>query len=184
MPVHATHLHFIVVSKIKNILRIVTTPALYIEMARTLGYYFYEHVAPMRSVRKGARVDIHPTVSLRFGENITLGDDVIIEANCSIWASQGSKISIGNNSAIAFGTMVISSNHGFSKSNSYTKQPIQEKDVVIEDDVFVGANCVIMYGVTLGKGAVIGAGTVVSRDIPADTIVVGKSRDLDFYKRR
>ena len=61
---------------------------------------------------------------------------------------------------------------------------MKEKDVSIEDDVFVGANCVIMHGVTLGKGCVIGTGSVVSKSIPPNTIVVGKSRDLSLFKRR
>ena len=171
-------------SKIRNIFRILITPQLYSEFARLLGYYFYEHVLPSTTISKGNNVDIHPTVSLRFGRNIELGDDVIIEANCCIWASPNSKIRIGNNSGIAYGTMIISSNHGIYKSASYTDQPMREKDISIEDDVWVGANCVIMHGVTLGKGSVIGAGTVVSKNISNNTIAVGKSRDLSLFQRR
>ncbi len=171
-------------NKILNILKILANVTLYKEAARWIGYYYYEHVVPISKVSKKSNVDIHPTVSLRFGENIEFGDDVIIEANCCIWASENSKIKIGNNSGVAYGTMVISSNHGFLKAKSYTEQAMVEKDVVIEDDVFVGANCVIMAGVTLGKGSVIGAGTVISKSIPPDTIVFGNSRKLSMFQRR
>ncbi len=171
-------------TRLLNILKIIFNPTLYSEALRYLVYYFYEHVVPISKINKGKDVDIHPTASLRFGENITLGDNVLIEANCCVWASKGSKIKIGANSAVAFGTMVISSNHGFFKKESYTKQEILEKDIVIEGDVFIGANCVIMYGVTIGTGSVIGAGTVVSKNIPAYSVVVGKSRSLTILDRK
>jgi len=49
--------------------------------------------------------------------------------------------------------------------------------IVIEDDVKIGANAVVIAprGATLriGRGARIGAGTVVTRDVPAQSIVVG-----------
>lgn len=157
---------------------------LYVEAARWFSYYYYEHVVPVARVQKGENVDIHPTVSFRFGENIFLGNDVIIEGNCAVWASKKSKIVIGDNSGIAYGTMVVSSNHGFFKSKSYTDQEIKERDVIIGNDVFVGANCVIMCGVTIGKSSVIGAGTVVSKNIPANSIVVGQSRSLSMFERR
>ena len=171
-------------TRLFNILKIIFSPTLYTEAVRYLVYYFYEHVVPISKINRGKSVDIHPTASLRFGENITLGDNALIEANCCVWASKGSKIHIGENSAVAYGTMVISSNHGFLKRESYTKQEILEKDIVIEDDVFIGANCVIMYGVTIGKGSVIGAGTVVSKNIPAYSVAVGKSRNLTILDRR
>ena len=167
-----------------NILKMLVSKTLFVEGARWISYYYYEHVVPIAQIQKGSHVDIHPTVSLRFGENIFLGNNVIIEGQCAVWASKGSKIMIGNKSGIAYGTMVVSSNHGFFKSKSYTEQTIQETDVIIEDDVFIGANCVIMYGVTIGKGSVIGAGTVVSKNIPPYSIVAGKSRDLLILKRR
>ena len=171
-------------TKIFSILKLLANTSFYRELARWAGYYYYEHAIPISRVRRGENVYIHPTVSLRFGENIKLGNDVIIEANCCLWASENSKVSIGNNSGIAYGTMIISSNHGFFKLKSYTDQSMVEKDIVIEDDVFVGANCVIMAGVTLGEGSVIGAGTVVSKNIAPYSIVVGKSRDLSVFQRR
>ena len=171
-------------ARLINILKIIFNPTLYSEIVRYFIFYFYEHVIPISKIRRGKDVNIHPTTSLRFGENITLDNNSLIEANCCLWASKGSKIHVGQNSAVAYGTMVISSNHGFSKRESFTKQEISEKDIVVEDDVFIGANCVIMYGVTIGKGSVIGAGTVISKNIPAYSVVVGKSRNLTILDRR
>lgn len=37
----------------------------------------------------------------------------------------------------------------------------------------IGAGSVILPGLTIGEGAVVGAGSVVTKDVPANTIVVG-----------
>lgn len=37
----------------------------------------------------------------------------------------------------------------------------------------IGSNVTIMCGVTIGEGALVGAGAVVTKDVPANTVVVG-----------
>ena len=41
------------------------------------------------------------------------------------------------------------------------------------DDVWIGGGALVLPGVTVGDRAVIGAGSVVTKDVPADTVVVG-----------
>lgn len=43
----------------------------------------------------------------------------------------------------------------------------------IEDGVSIGANAVVIGGIVVGENAIIGAGAVVTKDVPADTSVVG-----------
>jgi acetyltransferase-like isoleucine patch superfamily enzyme len=37
----------------------------------------------------------------------------------------------------------------------------------------IGSNATIMCGVTIGEGALVGAGAVVTKDVPANTVVIG-----------
>jgi acetyltransferase-like isoleucine patch superfamily enzyme len=37
----------------------------------------------------------------------------------------------------------------------------------------IGSNATVLAGVTIGEGALVGAGAVVTKDVPADAIVVG-----------
>ena len=60
--------------------------------------------------------------------------------------------------------------------------------VLIKENAKVGANVTILPGVIIGKNALIGAGSVVTKNVPADAVVVGnpakiikKVFDL-FYK--
>ena len=50
--------------------------------------------------------------------------------------------------------------------------------MVIADDAWLGTNAVILPGVRVGNGAVVGAGAVVTKDVPANAIVVGNPARL------
>ncbi|MEU9131179.1 acetyltransferase [Kitasatospora sp. NPDC048540] len=45
--------------------------------------------------------------------------------------------------------------------------------VLLEDDTTVGSNAVVLQGRKVGRGAFVGAAAVVTRDVAADTVVVG-----------
>ncbi|MEC8457484.1 MAG: DapH/DapD/GlmU-related protein, partial [Pseudomonadota bacterium] len=40
-------------------------------------------------------------------------------------------------------------------------------------DVWIGGGAIVLAGVSIGDRAVVGAGSVVTRDVPADVVVVG-----------
>ena len=45
--------------------------------------------------------------------------------------------------------------------------------VVVEQGAYVGSAAVVLPGITIGERAYVGAGAVVTRDVPADTTVIG-----------
>jgi acetyltransferase-like isoleucine patch superfamily enzyme len=47
------------------------------------------------------------------------------------------------------------------------------KRVEIGNNVWIGAGTKILPGVHIGDGAVVGAGAVVTKDVEANTVVVG-----------
>ena len=47
------------------------------------------------------------------------------------------------------------------------------KEIQIGDDCWIGGGAIICPGVSIGNGVVIGAGAVVTKDIPANSLVVG-----------
>lgn len=51
----------------------------------------------------------------------------------------------------------------------------------VQDDASVGAGATIVCGVVLGRACMVGAGAVVTRDVPANALVVGNpARVIDF----
>ena len=172
------------IKKPSAIFKILGKKIFYSELIRLGTYYVYEHALPMGNLRVGDNPEIHPTVSFRFEKNITLGNNLVIDANCCLWASDNSKITLGNNVGVGPGVVMVSSNHAFSAGSVYTEQPIKEKNIIVGNNVWVGANCSILSGAVIGKDSVIGAGCVISRSIPENSVVVSGSRKLSIIERR
>lgn len=138
------------------------------------GYYIHDHIAPKAQMHISGNPRIHPTASLRCGKNIYLGKNSHINQYCCIWASENSKIILGDNLLMGPGVKIFSSNHSYNDlSLPMNVQPFTEKDISIGNDVWIGANAVITAGVKIGDGSIVAAGAVVTKDIPPYCIAGG-----------
>ena len=84
-------------------------------------------------------------VSIVSNNSVTIGNHVLIGANCQIGDRDG-------------------------HTNIYKSSP---KPINIEDHVWLGMNVTVLKGVTIGEQSIIGANSVVTKDIPANCIAVG-----------
>jgi acetyltransferase-like isoleucine patch superfamily enzyme len=137
------------------------------------AYFVHDHVAPRAKMYCAGNPKIHPSASLRWGENIYLGRFSNINQFCCIWASEKATIRIGDYALLGPGVKIFTSNHGIALGQKIRAQPWTEKDVIIGNDVWIGANAVILAGMTVGDGAIVAAGAVVTRDVPPNAIVGG-----------
>jgi acetyltransferase-like isoleucine patch superfamily enzyme len=78
---------------------------------------------------------------------VTIGHDVAISENVSIWDSDAHSIE--------------------------GKEHLMTQPIVIGNKVWIGTNVTILKGVTIGDGAIIAAGSVVTNDIPAKCLAGG-----------
>lgn len=78
-------------------------------------------------------------------------------------------IEIGDNFTAAPGAIITA--HDASTFKHIEKYRIEKTS--IGNNVFLGANSVILPGVTIGDNAIVGAGAIVTKNIPANKIVVG-----------
>lgn len=44
---------------------------------------------------------------------------------------------------------------------------------IVRKNAKIGANSTILPGITIGENAIVGSGSVVTKDVPADTVVIG-----------
>lgn len=171
--------HYVKPGKMERIKEILSTlfSLTYLKwQVQSWGYNLLNKVRGRRLAKIGKNTNIHPSVIIREGEYITIGDHCLINNNCVIQAgkSANGSIRIGNHVHTGVNVVILGFNHGF-----YTKEiPTKEQDyfdasVTIGDDVWIGANVIILAGVTIGKGAIIAAGAVVNKDVPDFTIVGG-----------
>ena len=89
---------------------------------------------------------INNKVTIHCFDSISIGDDVVISKNVTIYDTDSHSIN---------GKTRISS------------------PIVIGDHVWIGLNVTILKGVQIGSGSVVAAGAVVTRDVPKNTLVGG-----------
>ena len=116
-----------------------------------------------------------------YGQHISIGNNVIININCTF--VDCNKITIGNNVLIASNVQIYTATHpvnisdrlldNWSYNNPHAFFNTYALPVTIEDNVWIGGGVIILPGVTIGKNSVIGAGSVVNKSIPPNSLAVG-----------
>ena len=129
----------------------------------------------------GANVNIDTPFHCDYGRHIFIGNNVIININCTF--VDCNKIEIGNNVLIASNVQIYTATHSTDTNerlvanwNPNSELPYFRAyalPVKIEDNVWIGGGVIILPGVTIGKNSVIGAGSVVTKSIPENCVAVG-----------
>lgn len=128
----------------------------------------------------GENVAIDTPFHCDHGNNIFLGNDVVINMNCTF--VDNAEIRIGNRVLIASNVQIYSSAHPVSvserlipdwKGHNTTFFRSFARPIEIKDNVWIGGGSILLPGVTIGENSVIGAGSVVNRSIPANCVAVG-----------
>lgn len=141
---------------------------------------------------KSCGVDIHigsgfiawAVDSIKIGDGVYIGKDVIIETNATI----------GNHCLIANRVMLVGRHdHDFTAigtpvrfspwiGSRLSDSQFKDERVIIGDDVWIGAGAILLSGVTIGNGAIVAAGSIVTKDIPENSIYAGNP--ARFIKNR
>ena len=103
-----------------------------------------------------------------FGKNITVGDDVFINAGCKFQDQGG--VYIGDETFIGHNVVLATLDHDIDPAKRYM---LHAAPIRIGKRVWIGSNVVITKGVTIGDNSVIAAGAVVTKDIPANVVAGG-----------
>lgn len=136
------------------------------------GYHEPERVRELLSQLIGTHVDetvtVFPPFYSDFGRNITLGSNVFINSGCKFQDQGG--ITIGEDSLIGHNAVLATLNHDLDPAHRADMHPAP---IVIGRNVWIGANVTVLAGITIGDNAVVAAASVVTKDVPANTVVVG-----------
>jgi maltose O-acetyltransferase len=129
----------------------------------------------------GDNVNIDTPFYCDYGKHIFIGNNVIININCTF--VDCNKIEIGNNVLIASNVQIYTATHSTDVSERLVANwhpgsglpyfRTYALPVRIEDNVWIGGGAIILPGVTIGKNSVIGAGSVVTKPIPENCVAVG-----------
>lgn len=121
---------------------------------------------------------LFPPFHTDFGQHITVGKNVFINAGCSFQDQGG--IEIGDGSLIGHNVVLATLNHDLNPNNRGTVIPAP---INIGRNVWIGANVTVLSGVTIHDGAVVAAGAVVTKDVPQNIVVGGNMSKLRKTKQ-
>ncbi len=149
----------------------------------------------LRDVKIGAGTIVHPMSHL---EGCTVGEGALIGpfARLRPGAALADEVHIGNfvevkNSTLAKGakanhlaylgdaTVGERVNYGAGAITA-NYDGANKHRTVIEDDVHVGSNCVLVAPVTIGKGGTVAGGSTISKDAPAGSLSVARSKQVSI----
>lgn len=128
----------------------------------------------------GENVAIDTPFHCDYGKNIFLGNDVIVNMNCTFVDNK--TIRIGDRVLIASNVQIYTSSHPVLPQERFVPDWRERqttffrtyaRPIEIESNVWIGGGCILLPGVTIGKNSVIGAGSVVTRPIPPNCAAVG-----------
>lgn len=131
------------------------------ELRRTLLQQLFAH--------GGDTVALQPPFFCDYGSNISLGQHVFFNFNCTVL--DVCPVTIGDYTQFGSGVQILTPLHPLDAA--LRRRQEYGAPVTIGADVWVGSGALILPGVTIGSRTVIGAGSVVTRSLPDDVLAVG-----------
>lgn len=125
----------------------------------------------MRKMHVGLRVNIRSGLVVAKPKNITIENDVRINANCVLQAH--APIHIGRHTMIGANCSIVTANHDISKREQDAFEALNAAPVTIGNNCWLGVGVIVLPGVSIGDEVVVGAGSIVTRDLPAGTVCFG-----------
>lgn len=125
----------------------------------------------LRQLINAENATIEAQFHCAYGFNIELGEDVYLNAGCTILDC--AKVTIGDQCQLGPNVHIYCAEH----HQDPVKRSVEGLEIAhpvsIGKRVWIGGGAIILAGVTIGDGAVIGAGSIVTKDVAPNQIVVG-----------
>ena len=117
-------------------------------------------VLPYAKIGENCNICAHVLIE----NDVLIGNSVTVKSGVQLWDG----VTVEDN--VFIGPNVTFTNDLFPRSKVYPKK---FERTILKKGCSIGANATILAGVTIGENAMIGAGSVVTKDVPANTVVIG-----------
>ena len=118
-------------------------------------------IGPFARLRLGAHIE----EDVRIGNFVEVKNTIMRQGSKANHLAYIGDASIGENSNIGAGVITCNYN-GFEKHKTE-----------IGNNVFVGSNAALIAPVTIGDGAIVAAGSAITKDVPADSLSMERSKE-------
>jgi len=127
----------------------------------------------LMGLRMGRSVEIYSKVIIHDVARVSIGDNTTIGAFSVLFGS--GKITIGQDVLISTNCSIFSITHrtdALAQGKLY-RETRSMAPVEIGNNVWIGTGCRILPGVSIGDNSIVGAGSVVTRSLPAGVVAIG-----------
>ncbi|HOX01344.1 MAG TPA: WxcM-like domain-containing protein [Candidatus Paceibacterota bacterium] len=135
--------------------------------ARTRVWAF-AHLLPGARVGEDCNICDHVFIE----NDVAVGDRVTIKCGVQLWDA------VVLEDDVFVGPNATFTNDRFPRSR---RHPPAYLPTVVRSGASIGANATILAGITIGRNAMVGAGAVVTKDVPANAVVVGNPARIKGY---
>jgi UDP-2-acetamido-3-amino-2,3-dideoxy-glucuronate N-acetyltransferase len=132
-----------------------------VEVGEGTKIWHFSHVLSNSSIGKNCNI----------GQNVVIGPDVTIGDKCKIQNNVSVYKGVTLEGGVFCGPSMVFTNI-FNPRAELSKMD-QVQPTLVKKGATIGANATIVCGVTIGEYAFVGAGAVVTKDVPANALVVG-----------
>jgi len=143
----------------KKLIRISTT--IFRSFKRRLNKY----IISQQLSNIGANCAIDEGVTIYGGENISIGNNNVINKDVILQSCEGALINIGNNVTISYGAKIITGNLALLDSLDSVNRIHSSEKIEIGNSVWIGTNVIILPGVIISNNIIIAAGSVVTKSL-------------------
>lgn len=113
---------------------------------------------------------IFPHVRIQ-SNKLKVGEGSYFNEDCKVYNQHGTVI-LGNDVAVAFGAMFVTTTHDHSDSSRRAGE-VSGGDIEVGDGSWIGANAVVLPGCKIGAGTVVAAGAVVAGNLEPNCLYGG-----------
>ncbi len=120
------------------------------------------------NMRQNAILRVRKGATIKFGNNVSLGNNCIVACH--------DRIEIGDNVQLSPGVLLYDHDHDFRAPGGINEGKFVSSPISIGNNVWIGANTIILRGTTIGDNCVIGAGSVIKGYYQNGSIVIQKRK--------
>ncbi len=128
----------------------------------------FAHILPGATIGSDCNICDHTFIE----NDVRIGDRVTVKCGVQLWDG------LILDDDVFVGPNVAFTNDPFPRSR---QRPARYATTRVRQGASIGANATILPGIEIGERAMVAAGAVVTKNVPADTIVVGNPARISGY---